>query len=515
MRKPSFIILSVVSIFYILGYAIIADVSYAYSYIDENNPPYVTAQDDRLDPISLTQLADQPLMVDAVLNSSAMHFPAILEALAKRNAIRGDITAADGAFDLVFSADGFDRVSGFWTGRVVNTELRQNIRPLGANVYGGYRVSSGTFPIYEDVNFTNSAGEAKIGVLFSLLRDRNIDDRRFRTKDTRLALEQADLDVMLTKIGVQQKALIAYWRWVTAGHQLAVYEELLVLAEDRQKALAEEVRKGARARIFLTENQQNILRRQRLIVEAQQQFFTASNHLSFYLRGPTGATLIPERRHVPRVENLMDDTVNSEGTIGGEPVSHALAKRPEIGILRTSLERARHRIALGENNLKPRLDLRAEVSRDFGEVAQGGISRDSTDTIIGFRFSVPFQQRQARGKLRAEQAKYEALRQRQRLMRDQIEIEIQNILIDLSVSDKLAKIAQGEVAQSLLMQDAEQQRFARGASDVFLTNIREETAADARIRALLAGLQVRIARANYSAALVDLEALGLNETALY
>ncbi|MEL7129921.1 MAG: multidrug transporter, partial [Pseudomonadota bacterium] len=189
------------------------------------------------------------LMPGDILESSATRFPDILESLARQNAAAGDRIAADGAFDLVFNADGFDRVSGFWTGGVVNTEVRQNLRPLGATVYGGYRISDGTFPIYEDINFTNTGGELKVGAIFSLLRDRTIDQRRFRTEDTRLAFRQSGLDVTLTQIGVQQKALNAYWRWIGAGRELLVYHNLLDIAEARQVGLESQVEKGAQPEI--------------------------------------------------------------------------------------------------------------------------------------------------------------------------------------------------------------------------------------------------------------------------
>jgi hypothetical protein len=60
------------------------------------------------------------------------------------------------------------------------------------------------------------------------------------------------------------------------------------------------------------------------------------------------------------------------------------------------------------------------------------------------------------------------------------------------------------------MERAERERFSSGASDFFLVNIREESAADARIRFYLAALEARIAQANYSAIVLDFDALGLN-----
>ncbi len=113
-----------------------------------------------------------PLFVEEVLASSAERFPQVLESLAQRRAASGQALASQGAFDLVFSADGFSRATGFWDGSVIEGKATQALRPLGAQVFGSYRISDGRFPIYEDINFTNQAGELKVGLLFSLLRDR-------------------------------------------------------------------------------------------------------------------------------------------------------------------------------------------------------------------------------------------------------------------------------------------------------------------------------------------------------
>jgi hypothetical protein len=59
------------------------------------------------------------------------------------------------------------------------------------------------------------------------------------------------------------------------------------------------------------------------------------------------------------------------------------------------------------------------------------------------------------------------------------------------------------------MRTSELRRFESGASDFFLLNIREETAANARIKMFQAELATRVARANYDAATVDTDRLGI------
>lgn len=449
-----------------------------------------------------------PLLVDEVLDSSQRHFPRILQRLAALRSATGDALSAVGAFDLVFSVDGFTRLDGFWDGDAINGVVTQPLRSLGANVYAGYKLSNGALPIYEDQYFTNSGGAVRAGVLFALLRDREIDDRRFAETDAQLSLRQAELDVLLTKIGVQQQALVAYWRWVTAGRQLRVYENLARLARDRQQGLEEQVRRGALAQVFLTENLQNITRRQTLVTTAQRDAQKAANALSLYYRDADALPLAPPLERLPPGAAINE--VYNLASVSAVPLSDTLERRPELEILRTAIERERNRIALAENNIKPRIDLNLEVQSGLGAVAEGGRSRDSTDTVVGVTFSVPLQRRAARGRLEKSRADLAARQQEQRLQEEQIAIEVRNLLVELSAAGELLLLAATDVQQSEIVRAAEFRRFQSGASDFFLLNLREETAANARVRLLQAELNSRVARANYDAATVNIERLRIS-----
>jgi outer membrane protein TolC len=443
-----------------------------------------------------------------VLASSAEFYPSILESIAQRRDAEGKLLETEGAFDLIFSADGISRLSGYYDGTAVKGGVKRNLPALGSSMYADYRLSNGVFPIYEDQNYTNQAGEIKLGVLFSLLRDRDIDDRRFQRIDARLGVREAALDMLLTQIGVQQRASIAYWRWVTAGRALEVYENLFAIARDRQSGLEEQVRRGAQAEIALIENQQNITRRESFVTSARRDFRLAANELSLYYRGADGMPSVPAPERLPPAAPI--GAVEELALRNPADVTTALTRRPELELLKTAFERAQNRIALASNAIKPRVDLNLEVARDLGSIAEGGPSRDGTDTIVGVSFSVPLQRRQARGRVYQGQAQIEAIGQQRRLQEDRIAIEIENIVLELNVAEELLLLEGDQVEQTERVRAAEQRRFDSGASDFFVVNLREETAANARIQYFSADLARHIARANYDAATVDLERLGLD-----
>ncbi len=452
-------------------------------------------------------LREGALTPDEVLRSSALTFPSILESFEREAAARSDQLAADGAFDLILNGEYYDRYTGTFSGGYAEGKATQPIAPFGGEVFASYRLSDGTFPIYENIFNTNELGEFKVGALFSLLRNRRIDQRRFAVEDTRLAASQARLDVLLVQLNVQFEALRAYWTWVAAGNEVRVYESLLEIAEARTVGLARQVEAGAQPQITLVENEQNLILRRSLLVEAQRSFTTAANRVSFYLRDETGILLVPSPEQLPEAQAL--ESLPTMQTLMAMARDDILDQRPELRNFRIQLERARNRVELRRNDLKPNLDFSVELSRDFGPIGDGGPTFDSTDTIIGLTFKVPLQRRTARGRMQRAEAELREIELREQRTADQIRVELDNILINLNAALQSADLADNEVVQRNTMVDAERKRFGLGAGNFFLVNQRETDAANAQVRAIRANLNGRLAAASYSAATMNLSELGL------
>lgn len=447
------------------------------------------------------------LMPEAVLRSAAQHFPSVVKAEAERDAREGERVSALGGFDTQLESNGFDRISGYYNGRTVTGGVSRRFREFGSEVYSSYSISNGSFPIYEDKYFTNEAGELKLGVLFSLLRDRTIDDLRFAEVDTRLAVREADIELLLTRIEVQQRALLAYWQWVRAGHAKAAFEALLNIAVDRQSALETEVERGRRARIFLVENQMNITRRQSLVTEAARDFEIAANRLAMFWRDMNGLPQVPDPQALPPLESLnLPVAAPTE-----QDLVNSLGRRPELMLLQNTMARTERSLELAENDLKPRLDFNVEVGQPFGNIGEGGVSRDESGAVVGFTFSVPLENRAARGKITSNRAKLRALEAEQQRTSESLLIELRTLLAALDAARELEQLAKLEVEQTRELQVAEIRRFENGASDFFLVNLREQAAANAQIKLVSAHADLAVAQARYDAAMLDLERLQLTQ----
>ena len=443
-----------------------------------------------------------PLTLDAVLRSSARSAPQIVEALARVRQAEGRALSADGAFDTVFEVDGRSRVAGYYDGSVVESRTTRPLTGNGGYVYGGYRASRGTFPVYEDQAYTNRLGEAKVGALFALLRDRVVDERRTRRSVAGADIDVARFEAAMVAIGVQRRAVDAYQNWVAAGLRLAAYSDLLALAEKRRGAIVRQITLGARPDILLTENDQNLVRRRALAVRAEQDLATAANALSFYLRDDDGVPQLVSAEQLP----ADSDALAGVARAGSTPVPVA---RPDYRAILTRIDQSTARLMLAENDLSPRLDLRGEVGKDLGAVGLGGPSRTPLDAIVGFRFSVPLQNRAAKGRVAEARAEIDALTQRSRFLRDQIAVEVEGIVIAVGATERLAAIADEEQSLAERLAVAERRRFELGSGDFFLVNQREETATDARVRRIDAQARIASARAELAAATADRRALGL------
>lgn len=217
--------------------------------------------------------------------------------------------------------------------------------------------------------------------------------------------------------------------------------------------------------------------------------------------------MVPTRAQLPQLDELGD--LPEIQSLMNTPRNEILRRRPELQTFRLAIERASNRIELRRNDLQPSLTGRVEVSRDVGPIGAGGPTFDSTDTIVGLTFSVPLQRREARGRVQRAEAELREVELRERRVADQIEVELDNILFNLDAALRLARLADQEVQQATTMVQAERTRFRLGAGDFFLVNLREETAADAQIRAIRAELSGRLAEASYNAATMNLDELGL------
>ena len=442
----------------------------------------------------------QAMTMQELLESSAKHFPEIEKARAGVEAQSGRLQATKGAFDWELNNKTTSRMSGFYDGDYSDSQITRRLSNSATRIYGGYRMSEGGFPVYEDEQVTLSSGEFNAGVALSLWRNRIIDEDRFSFSDAELELKQKDIDLLLTQMGVQYDAMHAYVNWVAAGKRLRVLENLLDLANKRQKAFESREKTGDVATILLTENQQYIAKRTADVTDAQRTLENMAAKLGLYWRDENGHTVVPAKGELPGdlpKPEVTDINIERE-------IERARSMRPELIRLDVGMQRERNKLELSSQKIIPKVDLMMEGARDTGTGPQ---RYRGTESKIGLNISIPLQQNLGEGQMRQSRAVLRQLEEQRRLLNDRIAMEIQITANNFHAAHTNVGQAQKEIDATLAMQNAERERFESGAADFFVLNMREERAADAQIKHVEARLNLWRSIADYYLATLQAEKL--------
>lgn len=416
------------------------------------------------------------LSLGDVLKRTASFHPYLLQWQAQVEETQGKRLAAEGAFDWQIEQESFSRTSGFYNGWFLDQSISRRLGPNNAKVSGGYRVSDGIFPIYEDIHRTLSGGEANLKFSLSLLRDRDTDPYRNKVANADLEVLAAG-DMRALQINeLLFNAGMAYLDWYQASHQREIYAKLLKLSEDRNAAIESKVQRGDLASITLTEFNATLLDRRAQLLDSERKALASARKLGFYVLSDM-QTLAPldTSQYKPAEENL-----NTYLSVADKPqLIAAMSDHPEMRLLQRQLAQTRNNLNLADNSLLPRLDLEMTLANDVGS---GSESLDGFESYVGLKFSVPFEQREARGEIRANDAKVRQLQHKRQAMVAAMRTDIDAAFITLTNLIELHKIrsAQADVAEKLARQ--EQQRFDLGDSDLFLLNARERNAGLAMLK---------------------------------
>jgi outer membrane protein TolC len=439
--------------------------------------------------------APLPLQLADVLASVQKLYPPYLAALLEQDIANGRTRQALGGFDLQLSAGSNLNPMGYYDGRTGYATLDQALPFWGANIYGGYRLSSGFLPNYNK-DRTGTDGEGVVGLKVPLLRDGTIDRRRATLWQARIDQELANPIILRQYLDFIRASTIAYFNWVSAGQRLGLSEELLRLAKDRDAAITEQVKNGASAPIVQTDNLRLVVSREIGVVQANRRFQAAAIELSlFYRRGSDGEPILAPRdrlpTHFPPHPRPKEEQLESD-------LPKALSARPEIRRIALTLEKTRIDQRLAKNNMLPNLDIGLEAA----QTPSGKVPKDieKREVSAKIEFKLPLQRRDAQGRLETINAQVARLQQEQAFARDRITADVRDSLSALFAAyDALAQSRRNvQLAQTL--QDAENERLKQGATDLLALQIREQATFDAKVLEVEALADYFRAEANYRAA---------------
>ncbi len=439
----------------------------------------------------------RPLLIDEVLASVVSRYPPLLAALIEQDIAAGRLRQAQGAFDLNLNAGLNATPFGFYDGRTGSVILEQALQSWGAKVYGGYRLASGFLPNYNQMR-TPDGGQLTAGVKINLLRDGRIDKDRAVQAQARLGEAAADPFIARQRLDFVRAATVAYYNWLGAGLRLYAAEELLRVANDRDAAVAEQVKRGALAPIVRVDNERLVISRKLAAIQAQRRFEATAIELSLFLRDGQDRPSMAMRDRLPLA---FPTSVDPDGTRLQRDIADALTRRPETRGIALSIEQLKIERDLAQNELLPSLDVGIEARQSPLRRQQADI--DVLETRLGVEFNVPLQRRAAAGRLKTLEGQLLRLRTEEQFIRERIETEVRDAYSALAAAALQITQARRNVVLAETLEQAERLRFSQGATDLLALQIREQATFDARLGEIDAFNEYQRALANYRAAVAN------------
>jgi cobalt-zinc-cadmium efflux system outer membrane protein len=424
--------------------------------------------------VGLSAFAERVTLQD-VRDSLAQH-PLLQASVQQQEAARAELLAALGAFDPKLLARSYGYASGAYDGTQGDLSLVAPTTLRGTRLQLGARESSGYFPPYEDLETTNSDGELRFGLEIPLLRDGSVDSFRAALEKAKLQQGIASQSLRERALELERLASITYWEWMAACQQARSITKLANVALERQKYLEEAVLRGDLAQFTADENSLILVQRKIRLQAAEQLLERKAIELSLFFRTEDGKPRRATRREAPNqfpslplAEKNLDDIIQQ-----------ALAARPEL--IRIGQEKKRNEVdrSLMRNQVLPRLDLKADYSRDYGQ----GPWKESDDVKLLLGFEIPLFNRSARGQLAVTEAKALELQEKERFLRESIEGDIRKLFILQKQYREQSALARKELYIAKKVEDGERIRFQEGSSNLVFVNLREQSSTEAELRVI-------------------------------
>ncbi len=442
------------------------------------------------------QSSTEPLTLDVVLKQTREQAPKVLASLEKVTSAREKVRAAEGAFDANLGLDYDRREGGKYPGEVYKGKIEKPLQAFGAKVFGGYRKSDGTFPVYEGKRVTLDEGEVMAGLSFNLLRNFNIDEKRLKLGLSEFGLEKSEWQNKETLMKLQKEGSLAYWSWVASGHMLKVSQGLLSLAENRQVAFEKRIKRGDLAALYAVENRQYIVKRRTKVRKNQAEFEMAALYLSLYWRNDKGIPQIANFSQLPNLD-LMEKTDFNDKKIN---IKNLMSASFTLQSLNTEVKAIEKQSEFFESRFLPEVAVKYEVARDRG---QGSSTLIGTEHKVMVGVNIPIERNLLKGNSAANRAQKRILEHQIRLTQDSLRVKINQLKTKLSAAVDIIQNTKQEVSLGEQLEKGEKKKFRSGASDYFVVNLREQGTFDARLKRIEALFTYQETLAKYRELLMD------------
>lgn len=404
-----------------------------------------------------------------VARSVLDNFSLIQEAELKAKSAQGELTSAEGAFDhkLIFKSR--NSIEHKYDNKYFETTIERQTALGGTSLVAGHRQGLGNFPAYDGKYQTSGAGEIFAGLSFPILRNRKTDEFRTNLRLKQIENNQAELEAKLKRMIYLHKAISLYYKWILETQKLKINKGIFDLALKRQDMLEKKFKAGDIEKIKLIDNQRALDKRSGDIVKNEIELNKIRAELGIYLRGKNGEVIDLPTEASP--EFILQ---KNESYL----LSTDISLSPQLKILNLEIEKLKLESLFFDQSKLPGLNFDLLGAKEMSN----NQPYDSERMVVGIKFDYPLENRKAEGKSVSYFYKVLAVEKNKQYLESELTQQI-NFFIKASNDSKARwEILNKEFEGTQKMAEAEKSKWAQGASDLFVVNLREQDVADVEIR---------------------------------
>ena len=417
------------------------------------------------------------LSLDTYLRAVDANFPGLASAVDQQRTASANRLEKQGVFDpLLTDETGYTRMQN--TSRIgVPKDVLFNYPKLELPFRSGirtflqyrYNPNSSQSPYIE----TGEGGEYSAGLFIPLLRGLIYNEQSVAEKEAKFGEQLATQTFILTRLDTLLRAGINYWSWVGAQQKTLVSKEILHLANVVIGISRQQEQSGDLARIYVTEAEEDVQRRDADLAQAQRDFQRFSFQLSALLFDIGGTPLpLPSEINVPDIPK----PVSMADADTDRQILLALVSRPELKAIDVQKKIAQVELKLAKNQLLPALNGVVTQGYDTGYHGIGYVYRGQVT------FSEPLLLRSARGKLAASKLRLDKLDKDRQAEEQRIRNEVLDAISAINLAYKRFVALDLQVSKADQVYQGECERFKVGDSTVYFMAERARQLNEAKMR---------------------------------
>jgi outer membrane protein TolC len=333
-----------------------------------------------------------------------------------------------------------------------------------------------------------------LGLRQPLLRGFGEDVQTAFLRSSQKQLEAATYQVNSEAANLAADVKIAYWNLVFAWQDIEVQKLSLKLARKLLEETEAKINAGRLAKVEIYQPQSEVARREEQLISSERAIGTAEDELKLLLNSDKWLTSF-QPTDQPTTEPVDLDLATIQ--------KNALKNRPDLRAADLLTEAAEFEEKKAENDIRPDLSLVGGVgvagtSGTYGESLDNSVSNPDNLWQVGVTFSMPLENRIAKGNYRQAKAGHNRAKNNAELLRQQIRKTVRTTIRDIQLAIKALEATRKTSLATLKRLEAEQAKFASGRS----TTLDVLTAQEAYSQALS---QQNLTSINYANTLAELD----------